>query len=199
MSITLWNQHAFYICSWNQKFTKRDSSWQNWCNWAKSVGCLACTCLFSSAHKFSIGLRSGLCDGHCKTLTLLSLGHFVASLAVCFGSLSIWRTHLHPSFNFLAYVLRCCFSIFTECSFLMMPSILWIAPITSKANNNPTTWCCHPRISQLGWCSQACKLPLFSSKLQMVIMAKQFDFSFVRPQDMSPKIKVFVPVCICKL
>ena len=34
---------------------------------------LARTCFFSSAHKFSMGLRLGLCDGHSNTLTLLSL------------------------------------------------------------------------------------------------------------------------------
>ena len=26
-----------------------------------------------------------------------------------------------------------------------------------------------------------------------------FSFSYLRPQDMSPKMKIFVPVCICKL
>ena len=30
--------------------------------------------------------------------------------------------------------------------------------------STPTTWCCHPRVSQLGWCSWACKHPPFSSK-----------------------------------
>ena len=28
----------------------------------------------------------------------------------------------------------------------------------------PTTWCCHPCASRLGWCSSACKPPPFSSK-----------------------------------
>ncbi|CDQ59839.1 unnamed protein product [Oncorhynchus mykiss] len=42
-----------------------------------------------------------LCDGHSNTLTLLSLSHFSTALEVCFGSLSIWMTHLRPSFNFL--------------------------------------------------------------------------------------------------
>ena len=37
--------------------------------------------------------------------------------------------------------------------------------------------------------------PLFPPNVTMVIMAKQFNFSLIRPQDMSPKIKVFVPVC----
>ena len=76
-------------------------------------GLLARTHFFSSAHKVSIGLRLGLCDGHSNTLTLLSLSHFDATLEVCLGSLSIWKTHLRPSFNFLTDVLRCCFNIST--------------------------------------------------------------------------------------
>ena len=30
--------------------------------------------------------------------------------------------------------------------------------------STPTTWCCHPRASRLGWCPSACKPPRFSSK-----------------------------------
>ena len=30
--------------------------------------------------------------------------------------------------------------------------------------STPTTWCCHPRASRLGWCSSACKRSPFSSK-----------------------------------
>ena len=30
--------------------------------------------------------------------------------------------------------------------------------------STPTTWCCHPRASWLGWCSSVCKPPPFSSK-----------------------------------
>ena len=41
--------------------------------------------------------------------------------------------------------------------------------------------------------------PLFPSNVTLVIMAKQFNFSFIRPQDMSPKIKVFLSMYICKL
>ena len=47
-----------------------------------------------------MGLRSGLCDGNSNTLTLLSLSTFATTLEVCLGSLSIWKTHLQPSFNY---------------------------------------------------------------------------------------------------
>ena len=55
--------------------------------------------LFQFYHTFSIGLRSGLCYGHSNTLTLLSFSHFATTLEVCLGSLSIWKTHLRPSFT----------------------------------------------------------------------------------------------------
>ena len=50
--------------------------------------------------------RSGFCDAHSNTFTLLSLSHFATTLEVCLGSLSIWKTHLRPSFNFLTDVLN---------------------------------------------------------------------------------------------
>ena len=43
---------------------------------------------FSSAHKCSIGLRSGLCDGHSNTLTLLSLSHFAWLISFDFPVMS---------------------------------------------------------------------------------------------------------------
>jgi hypothetical protein len=46
------------------------SSWQTWSNWVRFVGLLAHARFFRSAYKCSIGLRSGLCDGHSNTLTL---------------------------------------------------------------------------------------------------------------------------------
>ena len=55
------------------------SSWQSWCNWARFVGLLARTHLFSSADKYSIVLRPGHCDGHSNTLTLLSLRDFATT------------------------------------------------------------------------------------------------------------------------
>ena len=87
---------------------------------------------------FSVLPTNSLCDwgqGHSNTLTLLSLSHFPTTLEVCLGSLSIWKTHLRTSFNFLTDVLRCCFNISTEFSCLMLPSILWSAPVPPAAKH----------------------------------------------------------------
>ena len=134
------------------------SSWQKWRNWVRFAGLLAHTRLFSSAHKCSIGLRSGLCDGHSKVLTLLSFSLFVTNLTVCLGLLSMWKTYLYPSFDFLADVLRRCFSNVLSS---------WCCPFCEVhqsllQQNSPTAWCCHLRTSQFEWCCQVFKLPPFS-------------------------------------
>lgn len=95
-----------------------------------TVGRLGCTRLFSSDHKCLIGIRSGLCDGQAKTLTLLSFSHFETILAVCFGSLSIGKIRLRPSFNFPAHVFRCC-SIF--------PHLFWEVHQSIQQQHKPTT------------------------------------------------------------
>ena len=41
-------------------------------------------------------------------------------------------------------------------------------------------------------------LPLFPPNIMMVIMAKQFYFCFIRPQEISPNSTIFVPMCSCK-
>ena len=138
------------------------SSCQSWCNWVRFVGLLAHTCFFSSAHTFSIGLRSGLRDGHSNTLTLLSLSHFATTLEVRLGSLSIWKTHLRPSFNFLTS-----WDVASIYPYNCPPSwchLFCEVHQSTLLQSNPTTWCCHPRSSRLGWCSSACKPPPFSSK-----------------------------------
>src|SRR4029434_2502214 len=49
------------------------------------------TLLFSSSHRFSMGFRSGDCDGLGKTFILRSVNHFCVDFEVCFGSLSCWK------------------------------------------------------------------------------------------------------------
>lgn len=97
------------------------SSWQTWCNWVRFVSCITHPHLFWSAHKFSMGLRSGLCDGYSKTLTLLSSSRFLIILAVCLGSLSIWKTHLPLQFcQTTGHVSRNCLFL---CVFLQ--TVIW--------------------------------------------------------------------------
>ena len=126
------------------------SSWQSWCNWVRFVGLLSHTRFFSSAQKCSVRLRSGLGDGHSNTLTLLSLRHFVTTLEVCLGSMSIWKTYLWPSFNFLTDVLRCCFNTYPHNCPASWCHLFCEVHQSLLQQSSPTTWCCHPRASTVG-------------------------------------------------
>ena len=66
------------------------------------IGFVLINWLLNSAHRFSIGLRSGDWDGHCRMLILLSRNHFCVDLEVCFGSLLCWKVHLWPGPRLLA-------------------------------------------------------------------------------------------------
>ena len=80
---------------------------------------------------------------------------------------------------------------------------IWVSDAIYFVNSSllqqstPTTRCSHPRASRLGWSSSE-SLPLFPPNITMVIMAKQFYFCFIRPEDISPKSTMFDPMCSCK-
>ncbi len=59
------------------------------------LDCLLETQSFSAIHIFSMGLRFGDWLG-------FFLSHSFVALAVCFGSLSCWKTHPRPIFSVLA-------------------------------------------------------------------------------------------------
>ena len=105
-----------------------DSSWHILSRFFKFLGLCLSTDLFSSAHRFSIGLRSDDWDGHCRTLILLSWNHFCVDLQVCFGSLSWWKVHLRPSPSLLDERTRFSAKIAWYLVEFIMPSILTSAP-----------------------------------------------------------------------
>jgi len=56
---------------------------------------------FRSLQRFSIWFRSGDWLGHSLTLKCFLQSHSLVILAVCFGSLSCWKTQPQPIFNAL--------------------------------------------------------------------------------------------------
>lgn len=83
---------------------------QNRCDLFRLAGLLAHTHIFISACKnYRTEIRA--CEGHLKTLNLLSLSHFVSNFVLCLGSLSFKKTHLCQGLNFMADVWRCYFNI----------------------------------------------------------------------------------------
>uniref|UniRef100_A0AAX7UCT8 NADH dehydrogenase [ubiquinone] iron-sulfur protein 5 n=1 Tax=Astatotilapia calliptera TaxID=8154 RepID=A0AAX7UCT8_ASTCA len=80
----------FYECMHRQKtiFSRAVMFW----------GCRRATRTFNSRHRFSMGLRSGDWLGHSRTFKCFLRSHSFVARAVCFGSLSCWKTQ--PRFIF---------------------------------------------------------------------------------------------------
>ncbi|KAK6291199.1 hypothetical protein J4Q44_G00383970 [Coregonus suidteri] len=82
------------------------------CHWARQT--------FSSLQRCSIGFRSGDWLGHSRTLRCFLRSHSLVDLAVCFGSLSCWKTQPRPIINALTEGRR----LLAKISRYMAPSIL---------------------------------------------------------------------------
>ena len=97
-------------------------SWRFW-------GCRLATQSFSSLHRFSMGCRSGDRLGHSRTLIYFFLSHSFVALAVCFGSLSCWKTHPRPIFSTLTEGRRLSPKISQYMAPFILPLIRWSHPV----------------------------------------------------------------------
>ena len=59
--------------------------------------------------------------------------------------------------------------------------------------STPITWCCHPRAPRLGWCSLACKPPLFPPN---ITIAKQFYFVSSDQRRFLQKVRSLSPCAV---
>ena len=85
-------------------------------------GCRLATRSFSSLHRFSMGFRSEDWLEDSRTLICLFLCHSFA-LAVCFGSLTCWKTHPQPIFSALTEGRRLSHKISQYMAPFILPSI----------------------------------------------------------------------------
>ena len=92
-------------------------------------GCRWATQSFSSLQRFSIGFRSGDWLGHSRTLKCLLRSHSLVALAVCFGSLSCWKTQPRPIFNALTEGRRLLSKILRYMAPSILPSIRCSHPV----------------------------------------------------------------------
>src|SRR4029434_10585954 len=83
-----------------------------------------CRLGFSSSHRFSMGFRSGDCDGHGKTFIPWSVDNFCVDFEVCFGSLSCCKVQPWPILSFLEGAVRFSFNICWHLMEFMIPCIL---------------------------------------------------------------------------
>ena len=144
-----------------------------------------------------MGLRSGLYGGHSNTSTL-SLSHFATNLEVCLDSLSIWKTHLRQSFNFLTDILM--LLQYIHIIFLHHDAIYFVKCTRPSCSKEPPQHeAATPVLHGCDGVRRLTSIPLFPPNTTMVIMAKQFHFCFITLEDISPKSTIFVPMCSCKL
>ena len=76
-----------------------------------------------------MGFRSGDWLGHSRTLIYLFLSHSFVALAICFGSLSCWKTHPRPIFSALTEGRRLSPNISRYMAPFILPSIRWSSPV----------------------------------------------------------------------
>ena len=128
-------QRSDVCCSFSAGFHR---SWEGfwstplWQILSKSLsyrGCRLATRSFTSLHRFSIGFRSGDWLGHSRTLICFFLSHSFVALAVCFGSLSCWKTHPWPIFSAHTEGRRLSPKISRYMPHFILPSIRWSRPV----------------------------------------------------------------------
>ena len=76
-----------------------------------------------------MGFRSGDWLGHSRTLICFFLSHSFVALAICFGSLSCWKTHPRPIFSALTEGRRLSPKISRYTAPFILPSIRWSRPV----------------------------------------------------------------------
>ena len=137
-------------------------------------GLLAITLIFSSFHRFSIGLKSGLWLGRCKMF--LSANHFLTTFAVCFGSLLCWNVLWCPWPSFSADCLML-LRILLYCSFFMVPFTMIRVP-DPLAEKHPQTIRFPPSCLTMGMAFLGGRLLLFYSKWRIHHCGQTVTFLF---------------------
>ena len=144
---------------------------------SSDLGPLFCTLLFSSPHRFSMGLRSGDWDGQGRSLILCLVNHFWVNLAVCLGSLSCWKTQWRPIFSFREEATRFWFKMSWYFNAFMMPCTLtrFPGPLEEKQPHSITD-----------------PLPYFTVGMRCFSAYSSFVFRQTHLECLLPKSSIFV-------
>ena len=142
------------------------SSWQSWCNWIRFVGLFAHTRFFSSAHTFSMGLSSGLCDGH-------SCGHCPFGRPICDQALTCLEMLLQ----------------YIHIIFFPHNAIYFVKCTSPSCNKAPPQHdVATPVLHGLDGVLWLASLTILPPNITMVIIAKRFYF-FLIHQTIGPFLK----------
>ncbi len=155
-------------------------------------GCRWATRTFNSLQRFSMGLRSGDCLGHSRTLKCFLRSHSFVARAVCLGSLSCWKTQPRFIFNALADGRR--FSL--KISRYMAPFILSFTQISRPgpfAEKQPQSMMFPPPYFTVG-------MVFFTvGMVWSWVFTKKFYFGFIWPYDILPILFWIIQMLSSKL
>ena len=112
------------------------------------------------------------------------------------GHCRFGKTHSQPSFNFLTDVLRSCFNISTLFSYLMLPSILWSAPVPPAAKH-PHNMMLPPPCHTVGMVFYGILASPFYFKHNDSHYGQTIIFLFHQTRGHFSKSTIFVPMCSC--
>ncbi len=155
-------------------------------------GCRWATRTFNSLQRFSMGLRSGDCLGHSRTLKCFLRSHSFVARAVCLGSLSCWKTQPRFIFNALADGRR--FSL--KISRYMAPFILSFTQISRPgpfAEKQPQSMMFPPPYFTVG-------MVFFTvGMVWSWVFTKKLYFGFIWPYDILPILFWIIQMLSSKL
>ena len=139
--MTAWHRRGMLLTRSSRRLTGSalQASWRIWNSSTSLFGRRVLHLLSRIAQRFSMGLRSGDCDGQSIRGMLLSCIQSLTTWAVCFGSLSCWK-YQFSRIKVMSALGSMTFSrMFKYPSFTRMPSILCSMP-TPDAVNAPQTF-----------------------------------------------------------
>jgi hypothetical protein len=112
-------------------------------------------------------------------------GHCPFGRPVCYQAFNIWCLEMLLQYIHVIFL-----------SHEAIHFVKYTSPSCSKAP--PQHDAATPVLHSLDGVLRLASLPLFPPNITMVIRAKQFYFCFIRPEDISLKSSIFVPMCSCK-
>ncbi|CDQ82202.1 unnamed protein product, partial [Oncorhynchus mykiss] len=168
------------------------SSIQTFSSYFRFRGCRWAIQTFSSLQRFSIGFRSGDWLGHSRTLRCFLRSHSLVALAVCFGSLSCWKTQPRPIFNALTEGRR----LLAKISRYIHPPLNTCSRPVPFAEKHPQRMMFPPPCFTVGMMF----LGLYSSFFFLQTRrTKKLYFCLIRPHDLLPFLLWIIQMVIAKL
>ena len=173
-------------------------------SWAKTftsqifLGLRAAIALFKSHQRFSMGLKSGDCDGHPSIFQDFFWNQALVDFEVCLGSLSCWKVQCRQSFSFLTEGMT-----FFSQDFLILDWIhlaLHTLQVSSARGYEAAPehhWATTMLHCRQGDIFSVC-FSLPPPDIPLIHRPQKFQFCFIVPQNRIPKPVSLIYIVFCK-